>query len=189
MPRKVAALYVQTNGAYYGLDDVDPWDEKRDARLYAGPDPVVAHPPCARWCKFARTNQTRYGLMVGDDNGCFASALEAVNKYGGVLEHPAQSIAFERFGLGKPKREWSQCGTGWKCEVWQGNYGHRAAKPTWLYVNGVHPSQTDKLDFSTCSTGVSCTPKTGWDRLGKRERSATPLAFRDVLLAMARSVK
>jgi hypothetical protein len=22
---KVAALFVQTNGAYYGLEDVDPW--------------------------------------------------------------------------------------------------------------------------------------------------------------------
>lgn len=25
----IAALYVQTGGAYYGLPDVDPWDEAR----------------------------------------------------------------------------------------------------------------------------------------------------------------
>lgn len=25
----VAALYVQRGGAYYGLEDVDPWDEAR----------------------------------------------------------------------------------------------------------------------------------------------------------------
>jgi len=31
----IAALYVQTNGAYYGIDGVDPWDEARDARNYA----------------------------------------------------------------------------------------------------------------------------------------------------------
>ena len=48
---KVAALYVETNGVYYGLPDVDPWDEERDARLYDGPWPVVAHPPCARWVR------------------------------------------------------------------------------------------------------------------------------------------
>ena len=45
----IAALYVEKNGAYYGLDGVDPWDEERDARKYAGPWPVVAHPPCQRW--------------------------------------------------------------------------------------------------------------------------------------------
>ena len=43
----VAALYVQRGGAYFGLPDVDPWDEERDARLYPGPHPVVAHPPCS----------------------------------------------------------------------------------------------------------------------------------------------
>lgn len=29
---RVAALFVHAGGAYYGLPDVDPWDEKRDAR-------------------------------------------------------------------------------------------------------------------------------------------------------------
>jgi len=37
----VAALYVETDGAYFGLPDVDPWDEARDARLYAGPHPAA----------------------------------------------------------------------------------------------------------------------------------------------------
>ena len=41
----ISALYVRTNGPYFGLPDVDPWDEARDARLYRGPRPVVAHPP------------------------------------------------------------------------------------------------------------------------------------------------
>jgi hypothetical protein len=42
----IAALYVQTGGCYFNLPDVEPWDEARDARKYAGPWPVVAHPPC-----------------------------------------------------------------------------------------------------------------------------------------------
>jgi hypothetical protein len=29
---KVAALYVERDGAYYGLPNVDPWDAERDAR-------------------------------------------------------------------------------------------------------------------------------------------------------------
>jgi hypothetical protein len=49
----IAALFVANPGCYIGLPDVDPWDEKRDARKYAGPWPVVAHPPCQRWVNFA----------------------------------------------------------------------------------------------------------------------------------------
>ena len=48
----VAALYVETEGTYFGLDGVEPWDEAKDARRYIGPLPVVAHrrASCgARW--------------------------------------------------------------------------------------------------------------------------------------------
>ena len=31
----IAALFVATGGVYFGLPGVDPWDEARDARLYA----------------------------------------------------------------------------------------------------------------------------------------------------------
>ena len=48
----IAALYVMRDGCYYGMPDVDPWDEERDARLYAGPYAVVAHPPCERWGRY-----------------------------------------------------------------------------------------------------------------------------------------
>ena len=79
---KIAALYVETGGCYFGLPDVDPWDEARDARLYAGPHPVVAHPPCGRWCQMAPVNQARYGQRIGDDGGCFQAALDAVRTLG-----------------------------------------------------------------------------------------------------------
>lgn len=56
----VAALYVDPLGPYPALrhdpDDlwdapllVDCWDATRDARLYNGPHPVIAHPPCKHW--------------------------------------------------------------------------------------------------------------------------------------------
>ena len=45
----VAALYVQTGGRYFNQSGIDPWDITRDARKYAGPHPVVAHPPCQLW--------------------------------------------------------------------------------------------------------------------------------------------
>jgi len=43
----------------------------------------------------------------GNDGGCFAAALAAVRRWGGVLEHPAGSNAFAAFGLPRP------VGVGW----------------------------------------------------------------------------
>ncbi len=62
--RTVATLYVETGGVYYGIPGVDPWDEERDARLYDGPYPVVAHPPCSRWGQLANVNHARYGTPI-----------------------------------------------------------------------------------------------------------------------------
>ena len=89
----IAALYVQKNGCYYGLTNVDPWNEERDARLYDGPWPVVAHPPCERWGRMwfgspEYVGRTGKRLTFGDDGGCFEAALASVRKWGGVLEHP-----------------------------------------------------------------------------------------------------
>ena len=91
--RRIAALFVETNGAYFGLEGVDPWDKPRDAMKYAGPYPVIAHPECSRWSQLAYINQKRYGHKVGDDGGMFAFALDAVRRWGGVLEHPARTYA------------------------------------------------------------------------------------------------
>ena len=94
---KVAALFVQKDGCYTNLDHVDAWPESRDARLYDGPFPVVAHPPCQLWGALAAVNYARWGgehNRPGNDDGCFYSALQSVRRFGGVLEHPAKSRAF-----------------------------------------------------------------------------------------------
>ena len=74
----VAALYVDPRGPYSAMPGVDCWDEARDARLYAGPHPVVAHPPCARWCRLAKfvAHQTDGRLAIGDDDGCFVGKID-----------------------------------------------------------------------------------------------------------------
>ena len=187
----VAALFVQTAGHYFGLPHVDPWDLPRDARTYKGPYPVVAHPPCSRWCQLAYIIQKRYGYKVGDDGGAFAAALAAVRLWGGVLEHPARSYAWPAFNLPKPPRMgWQQttCG-GWVCEVSEAAYGHRARKLTWLYYVGTAPTSLrwevpdPTAQVSWCKNhGNSTLP-----RLGKKEASRTPHAFRDALLQLARS--
>lgn len=186
----VAALFVEPNGCYSNLTDVDPWDEKRDARLYRGPHPVVAHPPCNRWAMpLAKVNETRYGHRIGDDGGCFEAALRCVREYGGVLEHPANSAAWSAFDLPKPHRgRWmpTPCG-GWVCNVSQGAYGHPARKRTWLYA--VAPT-VPELDWSEPEPTGVCSwlqkTTTTLPRIAKRKALKTPPAFRDVLLEIAR---
>jgi hypothetical protein len=196
----VAALYVEKNGVYAGLPDVEVWDEARDARLYAGPHPVVAHPPCARWCALAPMNAVINNMPIGDDGGCFEAALNAVHTYGGVLEHPASSYAWKWFGLPRPQTKggWSTTlwGKGHSCYIEQSAYGHVIRKPTWLYAYGV--DLPDLLWRNTLKSpgepgwyvrhdrGTEC-KRRGADRIRDKRASATPTAFRDVLLDMARS--
>jgi hypothetical protein len=137
---RVAALFVDRRGPYWGRDDVDAWDEKRDARTYAGPYSVVCHPPCQRWGRYhsGGPNPNARRRELGDDNGCFEFALHAVRKYGGVLEHPEASHAFKALGLGAPPKTggWHVAPRGWICCVEQNHYGHSARKATWLYCAG-----------------------------------------------------
>lgn len=194
----IAALYVQPDGVYAEVPDVELWDERRDARNYAGPYPVVAHPPCQRWGRMAPVNQARYGLPIGDDGGCFAAALAVVRRFGGVLEHPAESKAWQAYRLPwPPSQGWQRdLDGGWCCEVHQGNYGHRARKRSWLYAVGAElPELRWGKGSSPTAWIATCQgyPRArlaalGIGQLGKKEANATPPEFRDVLLAIARSV-
>ena len=193
---QIAALYVAEGGCYTDLPGVDAWTESRDARLYDGPWPVVAHPPCARWCQLAHVNQARYGLEVGDDGGCFDHALGCVFWFGGVLEHPAFSYAWERFGLLRPVHGcWQQDMHGgyWVTQMSQAAYGHRARKLTWLLYSGL--SAPPALDWSQpeATAQVSYGKKPGggyWrDPLTKKQAKATPIQFRDLLISMARGAR
>lgn len=202
----VAALYVETNGCYFGLPDVEPWDEARDARLYAGPHPVVAHPPCERWGRMwfgspLKPDPDKYRL--GDDGGCFAAALAAVRKFGGILEHPEASRAWDHFGLNRPSRSggWVNADFegGWTCYVEQGHYGHAGRKGTWLYAHSVElpslmwghagqrlcPIALERYGYLKARrSGI--TGRIG-GKFKKDARAATPTDFRDLLLSIARS--
>lgn len=192
----IAALYVAKNGAYFGLEQVDPWDEARDARLYDGPWPVVAHPPCSRWCRLAGLVEARWGHKKGDDGGCFESALRAVRTWGGVLEHPAYTDAFAAYGLPFPRPgSWQRtlCG-GWVTHVEQGRYGHRAKKATWLYAHGVTILPSLDWQQTVGAALVShCRNNTRADdtrpRVSKSAASKTPERFRALLLEIAGSAR
>ena len=203
----IAALYVETDGAYFGLPGVDPWDEPRDARSYAGPWPVVAHPPCQRWGRFWHGSTRKpHQFKMGDDNGCFRAALAAVDAFGGVLEHPADSHAWDAFGIAKPPRAggWVPAGLGgWTCCVYQGHYGHVAGKPTWLYACRIARERLPELRWGKCEQrlhpravelhGYAKARRIGMLAMmgGKdktRLRNGTPPEFRAALLSIAAGV-
>jgi len=214
----IAALFVEKGGAYYGIDGVDPWDEARDARLYNGPHPVVAHPPCQRWGRFWHGSTAKpHQFKKGDDGGCFSTAFGAVMGFGGVLEHPCDSHAWDRdhYWLTKPPRSggwvpafplnrkgWRD--DAWTCCVYQGHYGHFAGKATWLLVAGLSREELPELRWGKTEQRIH--PRAlelhGYEKArrvgmmamvgGKdktRIRDATPPDFRDVLLDIARRVK
>lgn len=213
--KPVAALFVETGGTYFGLPGVDPWDEARDARKYAGPHPVVAHPPCQRWGRFWHGSTAKpHQYLMGDDDGCFRAALEAICAHGGVIEHPADSHAWDRdhFDILKPPRAggWIEacsnepCTEGvdlHTCCVYQGHYGHFAGKPTWLLVAGarredlpelrwgkveqrIHPVALAKHGYAKARRIGMVAMVGGKDKT--RIRNATTPEFRDVLIDIAR---
>lgn len=105
-----------------------------------------------------------------------------------TIVHPAESRAFKWHGIPEP------IGVGWQltidgdwvCEVRQAAYGHRAKKRTWLLYHGDAPPPP--LDWSDADG----THQIGWfdikrPQLPKSERAATPTAFRDALISIARS--
>ena len=202
MDKKIAALYVETDGVYFDLAHVDPWDEKRDARTYTGHYPVVAHPPCQRWGKFWHGSTAKpHQFKLGEDGGCFAAALTSVRNYGGVLEHPAHSKAWDYFGLVKPKagEGWIKADDfgGYTCHVEQGHYGHMSRKATWLYAVGtdlpelnwnkgeqrLHPVALEKYGYEKARRIGMVAMIGGKDKT--RIRNSTPEEFRDVLLDIA----
>ena len=204
--RPIAVLYCEPGGIYYNprWGPLDLWDKERDARRYEGGLPVVAHPPCARWCLMAPLVESIYGYRAYEDDGMFAAALRAVRRYGGVLEHPAHTKAWLMHGLALPygvnAEGWSNADFqgGWTIELAQRHYGHCGRKRTWLYACGV-----PKLPALPRGDGEGPSMIIGAggeykalrkmkgkpvEHMTKAARKATPEAFAELLIDMARSV-
>ena len=144
MNSRVAALYVDVaRGPYVSMPGVDCWGfatrdgrqldafaAQRDARSYDGPWPVVAHPPCGPWGRFAWHYKGGEG-----DKSCALHAVEQVRQWGGVLEHPSHSALWGQLMLPGPGRPPDRYG-GWTMEVEQVRWGHPCVKATWLYIVG-----------------------------------------------------
>lgn len=182
----IAALFVERGGPYFGRPDVDPWDIERDARMYAGPHPVVAHPPCGPWSELRH-------LYKGDEHDCADFALRAVRRYGGVMEHPLRSTYWRRSGIVEPGN--FDAAGGFTVDVEQVSWGHVARKPTRLYFVGVPLERV----VSSIRTGGIPTHWVSGSRTNKhggsvppgikvcsaQQRRRTPPAFADWLIYLS----
>lgn len=184
--RTVAALYIDPRGPYPSMPSVDCWDETRDARTYAGPHPVVAHPPCGPWGRLKH-------LYRGAEHDCAPAAVAAVRAWGGVLEHPADSKLWKHSGLPLPGQPPDSYG-GVTLAVNQVEWGHACIKPTWLYVVGVPElhvgppfpgrAPTHRIWYGKFERSGHSGPKLLV--ASKEIRRRTPLAFAAWLVELAR---
>ena len=181
--RTVAALYVDPRGPYPKMPGVECWDEARDARLYVGPHPVVAHPPCGPWSRLKH-------FCRHQDPSCGPRAVEQVRELGGVLEHPADSSLWLAMGLPRPG-EFSDVFGGFTVAVNQCDWGHPTRKPTWLYLVGAelnHRNMPPRREptHSICNgRGM----KGGRARATAEQSRLTPPAFAEFLVEIARKCR
>lgn len=186
----VAALYVDRRGPYVGMRGVQPWTKERDARVYPGPHPIVAHPPCGAWGGNAH-------LHAALDRDLALLAVKQVRRWGGVLEHPARSALFAY--LPKPGEPPDEHG-GYSIEIDQCEWGHVARKRTWLYLVRVPRSALRAPPFfgrepthwvsgrrSRGSSSDGALVPAGIKVCSREQRNRTPERLARYLVALARS--
>lgn len=194
----IAALYVDARGPYPKFDDVDAWDTERDARRFAGPGPIVAHPPCAAYGRLAHiANRAEGEAALG------ILAVAQVRRFGGVLEHPWRSALWAFMDLPRPGEFPDEHG-GWCVQADQCEWGHPARKTTWLYLVGVPKSAIEKPPFpgrrpthwasggrqregTRTKQGKPVPP--GIKVCSSAQRNRTPIAFARYLVRLAASVR
>lgn len=180
---KVAALYVRADSIYKSMPGVDSWDKGRGAERYAGPWPVVAHPPCRAWGRLRH-----FAVPEPGEKQLAICAVQAVQKFGGVLEHPEGSTLWRAALLPRPGEPADEFG-GWTISVDQVDWGHKARKRTWLYVCGLErkrlPGWTAAL-FPPTHTVGSGALWGGLKNLHKADRERTPQAFAEWLVEVAK---
>jgi hypothetical protein len=185
----IAALYIDERRSPYLGMGLDCWGESRDATRYDGPGPVIAHPPCGHW--------GRYAHRCHDDGHTGPIAVEQVRRLCGVLEQPKDSRLFLECGIPKPG-EFPDAWGGYSILVYQRDWGHRADKPTWLYIVGASslPPMPPALPSREHKTAKRRTLKNGAIRhgdatrgvlecLSKNQRHLTPEPFARWLIALA----
>ena len=179
----VAALFVRADSVYKAMPGVDCWDISRDARLWTGGMPLVAHPPCRAWGRLRQFAKPRE-----DEKALAPWAVEQVRRWGGVLEHPAHSSLWPTLGLPRPGDTPDKF-CGWATGIHQFDFGHRAEKATWLYIVGCAPGEVPDIPVRIGTPTHCVRPTRSYPRLPsvtKAEREHSPPALAAWLVEVAR---
>lgn len=178
----VAVLFARADSVYKRMEGCDVWDAERDALRWPGGSPVVAHPPCRAWGRLRQ-----FSLATSAEKVLAPWAVDQVRRYGGVLEHPAESTLWDHCRLPRPGRMQDDWG-GWSLCIKQCDWGHRAEKLTWLYVVGISPY--DLPPFPEPRTPTHCIrPTRSYPRMPsvtKPERERTTPLLAEWLVELAR---
>ena len=132
MNKTVAVLFARSDSIYKSMPQCEVYDAERDAHSYTGNLPVIAHPPCKQWCRLrkqAKENPQEKALALW--------AVAQVRRYGGILEHPYPSELWKAAQL--PRAGETDKHGGWTLALLQSDFGHKARKPTMLYIVGIEP--------------------------------------------------
>ncbi len=180
-----SVLFARSDSIYKTLD-CDVWDAERDALNFQSASPVIAHPPCRLW------GQMRHFSTAPESEKLLAFfAVEQVRKNGGILEHPASSTLWEAAKLPAPGKRDSF--GGWTLFVSQWWFGHKADKPTKLYIVGIEPEDLPPIPFRLGEPSFTCSQsrnrQTTKREIPKAEREHTPRDFALWLLEAARKTR
>ena len=179
----VAVLFARADSNYKAMPGCDVFDIERDARTFAGGMPAVAHPPCRAWGRMRQFAKPRE-----DEKDLARFAVANIRRFGGVLEHPAESSLWWDQLLPLPGRAPDAYG-GWTMAFDQFHFGHRAEKSTWLYIVGCHPDELPPIPQREGRPTHCIRPTKSYPRLPsvtKAEREHTPPALAAWLVEVAR---
>lgn len=150
-------LFTRKDSIYKELG-CDCWDAERNARLYLGAGPVIAHPPCRAWGRMAHwSKHTDY------EKSHAVWTIDLIRKFGGIMEHPVTS------------RVWELLDDDEKTLVVDQNwFGHPAQKRTRLFYNLPNryppiPFQLERIERPV-------------EQMSKRQREQTPRPFAEWLI-------
>jgi hypothetical protein len=158
---KVTVLYVDEKSLYKSDSRFDCWDLYRDARLYTGKAPIIAHPPCRLFSKL-------HGLSTAASTKMDLAyrSIWHIQTYGGILEHPKSSKLWDIMNLP----------TGLQIDKFGGFtlcvdlhwFGADVRKPTLLYICGIRQKDLPSIPISFDM------PKKRVDQLRYGSRAVTP---------------